>query len=220
MKDPRRQKEIVNQPPLKSLPTKVDEGFFMSSRARGDFKYCLFCNKKFERPIKNKYIPPCMWMLRKFCSQKCSQLAQRGIKRPLFSLKIRGKNHPFWKGGHTKSCGYVKVYSFNHPYKNKHHQVYEHRLVMEKKLGRYLNPDESIHHINGNPTDNRINNLLLFKTNKEHLKFHREKSKSLKKCRECNDVFWGQKRKIYCSNKCSLRYQRRKKKDAQNVNTR
>lgn len=48
----------------------------------------------------------------------------------------------------------------------------EHRLVVEEKIGRKLRPEEVIHHINEIKEDNRIENLMLFSTNDEHISFH------------------------------------------------
>jgi hypothetical protein len=38
----------------------------------------------------------------------------------------------------------------------------EHRVVMARKIGRHLTPEETVHHINGNPQDNRPENLQLW----------------------------------------------------------
>jgi len=80
-----------------------------------------------------------------------------------------------WKGGRRTDGkrGYIRIYSPNHP-KACNKWVYEHVLVMEKILGRYLTDGEMVHHINGNKGDNGPENLMLFASKREHVKHHTE----------------------------------------------
>jgi hypothetical protein len=57
------------------------------------------------------------------------------------------------------SAGYVQVWEPNHPRSYKGGWYLEHRVVVERRLGRYLTGDEVVHHINGVKHDNRSENL-------------------------------------------------------------
>ena len=81
-----------------------------------------------------------------------------------------GSGHPCWKGGVIVVKGYRYLYCPDHPHATTHRRVSEHRLVMEASLGRYLDPREVVHHIDGNPANNELSNLVLFSRNAEHLR--------------------------------------------------
>ena len=109
---------------------------------------CKHCGKRFH-PLKQE--------VKRgggiFCSRECYFKY-----RPHHS--IRGKEHWAWRGGRVVSGGgYIYLYRPNHPYAYQKKYVPEHRLVMEKHLGRYLKPNEIIHHKNQKKDDNRIENL-------------------------------------------------------------
>lgn len=87
--------------------------------------------------------------------------------------RMRGNQHAFKRGFFKGYQGYWFILKKEHP-RAKHNRGYVKRciLVMEKKLGRYLSPGETVHHINEDRGDDRPANLHLFKNKLEHLRHH------------------------------------------------
>ena len=148
---------------------------------------CRECRQKFNRWCKTT----------KFCSRSCQTryLGKKGLNghRPktgkffkclacgkeFYVQKNRAKTAKFC----SRSClakihlaDYIKIYGFQ-PRKEPARQyrvinidgkqVREHRYLMEQFLGRRLDRNEHVHHINGNGLDNRLENLVVV-TNSEH----------------------------------------------------
>lgn len=140
---------------------------------------CACCGKEFERRDSNYKWAKDRGYKNNFCSQECR-----------FKNNI-GSKHPSWKGGRRyNDKGYVMRYAPNHP-KNIYGYYFEHRIVMEEYLGRYLDSSESVHHINEIKDDNRIENLQIM-TNSAHSKLtynrHRHKINKKKMSKEHSTI--------------------------------
>lgn len=120
--------------------------------------FCSYCGKSYElipwlhrQKLRRKTI-------KKYCSVKCRDKGEVGARSPA------------WKGGRQKHGRYIKILV------GKNKREFEHRLVMEKRLGRKIKKGEVIHHINGDGRDNRIKNLVLCKSPGVHTKkYHKQK---------------------------------------------
>lgn len=78
----------------------------------------------------------------------------------------RGEDHGWWKGGRIVTAdGYILVQpapsDVNLVRPNSNGYVFEHRLAMARSLGRPLLPGETVHHKDGDPAHNAIDNLQL-----------------------------------------------------------
>lgn len=91
---------------------------------------------------------------RNLCSSECRALFRRLSYQAKFPDQQVGAPRAY-------KNGYLRVVV---PGKNGEpsREVFEHRYVMELSIGRHLLPTETVHHVNGNRTDNRLENLELF----------------------------------------------------------
>jgi hypothetical protein len=88
----------------------------------------------------------------------------------------RGADNPAWKGGVTlkrpkgnyKGVRYVRAPEWVLPMARKDGYIMEHRLVMARLCGRFLDRTEVVNHIDHNPSNNDPSNLELWPTNADH----------------------------------------------------
>lgn len=92
-----------------------------------------------------------------------------GLPRRTASIRDNAENHIEWDRCRIQQGNYIFLRIPDHPHAGADGYVREHRYVMEQHLGRYLEPQEAVHHKNHIGTDNRIENLELFADNASHL---------------------------------------------------
>jgi hypothetical protein len=131
-------------------------------------RVCVYCGKEFlARPGSVRRGNA------KYCGRSCRGKAT-AAKSLVFGNAARGSNNPNWRGGLTKSSkGYWYVYQPDHPGAVNGY-VKRATLVLEEKLGRYLQDGELAHHENEDKEDDSPDNLVLEHTS-DHSKLHSRK---------------------------------------------
>lgn len=146
-------------------------------KANGKWYECPICKKQFYRTPgqmrKSKTA---------YCGIECFKLVS-GPRMTAINLQL----NPIRMVDETKSK--IRESRMVDPRQRKSYAKkfgrHEHRIVAEQKLGRPLIPGEVVHHIDGDKQNNSPENLMVFKSQKEHADWHKK-----------HDEKWGCKSEI------------------------
>lgn len=163
-----------------------------AAKRSGEDVACAHCGGTFyRRPSKPEQT---------YCSKSCARSALNLTEaNPALHRDVSGENNPMhgrglkgeangmhgrrkalaprWKGGRReRPDGYVRIVApDDYPVpcdvsSSGTKYVLEHRYVMEQHLGRYLHPEEVVHHVDEDPSNNAISNLRLYASQAEHIR--------------------------------------------------
>lgn len=124
---------------------------------------------------------------RSFCNIECKGKGQSGSGAPNW---VGGKKNKQGKKG-----GYILIHAPEHPAAKKGF-VPEHRLVVEKRLGRFLLPEELVHHVDCDKRNNLYGNLDICSI-LQHVNAHNSLEKCVKALLKLGVLKYDFERKIY-----------------------
>lgn len=150
---------------------------------------CVVCGKKVWKPrsaLKHIKVPTCSRQCNgQLRGREWKQHAHKGRaawtpdSQAAWREKMQGATNPAWKGGVTyfKTHGnytgvkYVRCPAEYMAMARKDGYVMEHRLIVAQHLGRLLLRSEVVHHKDHDPSNNRLENLVLFASNGQHKRY-------------------------------------------------
>lgn len=113
------------------------------------------------------------------------------------------------------TLGYLYFLDCGHPLASKVGRVYYHRHVASLKVGRWLTSEESVHHADGNKTNNDPDNLEVL-TRSEHVSIHNAERGLMSRpehdvvCVGCSELFvTTDPGRRYCARSCVTKLQRK-----------
>ncbi|NNJ30458.1 HNH endonuclease [Lacrimispora defluvii] len=132
------------------------------SRYPSQIKKHNFCSRKCLSDFSNKSINPTGYYELKDYTNMAEHLSElnRKLNPTKMTKEMRAKMRKVRLG-----TGEGKTYT-------KYYGRHAHRVVAEQKLGRKLKKNEVVHHIDGNRRNNNPDNLMVFSSSADHMRYH------------------------------------------------
>jgi len=116
-------------------------------------------------------------------------------KKKKFSSKDKEKRLRLWRDGYV--CIYKPEYPSSRKSPPDYGYILEHRMIIESDIGRQLQKGEVIHHIDGCKSNNKLENLLLCSTQREHNEIHTQMEIFVERLIRKGKVYYDKEKKEF-----------------------